>query len=169
MQSFVCSAWKPWLQGIRGLVCAALGLTLRVWSILLIPGGASGRSLKHVLNSLRDAGVAARMVTGFEVPSALGFASVGNCVRVQYRRLIASQEALVPLLLVSSRKLQRRVLRQIASPIQHNITPQQDTPQQDATHHSKTYTAARRTPPQPWTATTHPTPPDRLIIFLLYS
>ena len=68
-----------------------------------------------------------------------------------------------------SRKLQRRVLRQIASPIQHNITPQQDTPQQDATHHSKTYTAARRTPPQPWTATTHPTPPDRLIIFLLYS
>ena len=48
-------------------------------------------------------------------------------------------------------------------------TTARHTPQQDATHHSKTYTAARRTPPQPWTATTHPTPPDRLIIFLLYS
>ena len=39
-----------------------------------------------------------------------------------------------------SRKLQRRVLRQIASPIQHsitqhNITPQQDTPQQDPPQH----------------------------------
>ena len=41
---------------------------------------------------------------------------------------------------VCSRKLQRRVLRQIASPIQHsitqhNITPQQDTPQQDPPQH----------------------------------
>ena len=39
-----------------------------------------------------------------------------------------------------SRKLQRRVLRQLASPIQHsitqhNITPQQDTPQQDPPQH----------------------------------
>ena len=39
-----------------------------------------------------------------------------------------------------SRKLQRRVLRQIASPIQHsitqhNVTPQQDTPQQDPPQH----------------------------------
>ena len=42
--------------------------------------------------------------------------------------------------ILNSRKLQRRVLRQIASPIQHsitqhNITPQQDTPQQDPPQH----------------------------------
>ena len=65
----------------------------------------------------------------------------------------------------NSRKLQRRVLRQIASPMQHsitqhNITPQQDTPQQDPI---AAHTTARHTPQQ------DATPPDRLIVFLLYS
>ena len=67
-----------------------------------------------------------------------------------------------------SRKLQRRFFVKLRRP--YNTTSHHSKTHPSKTHHhSKTYTAARRTPPQPWTATTHPTPPDRLIIFLLYS
>ena len=71
------------------------------------------------------------------------------------------------LLLIFSRKLQRRVLRQIASPIehsitQHNITPQQDTPQQDPPqHHTPQQDIRRSKTPHLQTGL--------YVVFLLYS
>ena len=69
--------------------------------------------------------------------SALSGLSVHERKQMWQHCFLASPQGLA---LLFSRKLQRRVLRQIASPIQHsitqhNITPQQDTPQQDPPQH----------------------------------